>query len=124
MFRNYCIAGKFGKFGKSSWFAKLKPYKVVVTIDNPLADLFICQTFSRQMLEKSKFAKHSPRQTFLLYQYCMLYKWTRGYIKTQLKLSYSTEFWRGKTLANQLFQSFGEENVGEFTIANMDFSRK
>ena len=37
-------------------FAKLKPSKLVVTINNPLADLFICQTISRQMLEKSKFA--------------------------------------------------------------------
>ena len=35
-------------------------------MNNPLADLFICQTFSAK-LEKSKFAKHSPHQTFLLY---------------------------------------------------------
>ena len=48
-------------------FAKLKPPKLVVTIDNPLADLFICQTFFRQTLEKSRFAKHSARQTFPLY---------------------------------------------------------
>ena len=48
-------------------FAKLKPSKLVVTIDNPLADLFIRQTFFCQTLEKSKFAKHSSRQTFPLY---------------------------------------------------------
>ena len=48
-------------------FAKLKPFKLVVTINNPLAELFIRQTFFRQMLKKSKFTKHSPRQTFLLY---------------------------------------------------------
>ena len=48
-------------------FAKLKPSKVVVTINNPSADLFICQTSSHQTLEKSKFAKQSPRQTFLPY---------------------------------------------------------
>ena len=27
-------------------------------------------------------------------------------------------FWRGKTLANRSFHTFGEENVGELTIAN------
>ena len=48
-------------------FAKLKPSKLVVTIDNPLADLFIRQTFFRQTLEKSRFAKHYARQTFPLY---------------------------------------------------------
>ena len=31
---------------------------------------------------------------------------------------YSAKFWRGKTLANRSFQTFGEENVGELTIAN------
>ena len=52
-------------------FAKLKPSKLVVTIDNPLADLFIRQTFFRQTLEKSRFAKHSARQTFPLYSIMM-----------------------------------------------------
>ena len=28
---------------------------------------------------------------------------------------YSAKFWQGKTLGNRSFQSFGEENVGEFT---------
>ena len=32
---------------------------------------------------------------------------------------YSAKSWRGKTLANQSFQSFGRGNVGEFTIANI-----
>ena len=40
-------------------FAKLKPSKLIVTIDNPLADLFIRQTFFRQTLEKRRFVKHS-----------------------------------------------------------------
>ena len=49
-------------------FAKIKPSNLkILTIDNLLADLLICQTFFRQMLEKSQFAKLSPRQTFLLY---------------------------------------------------------
>ena len=33
-------------------------------------------------------------------------------------IPYSAKFWRGKTLANRSFQTFGEENVGELTIAN------
>ena len=48
-------------------FSKLKSSKLVVIINSPLADLFIRQTFFRQTLEKNKFAKHSARQTFLLY---------------------------------------------------------
>ena len=58
---------KLGKFGEWSAFAKLKPSKLVVTINNLLADLFICQTFFYQMLEKGKFTKHSPCQTSPLY---------------------------------------------------------
>ena len=48
-------------------FAKSKPSKPVVTINIHLADPFICQTFFCQTLEKRKFAKHSPCQTFQLY---------------------------------------------------------
>ena len=59
------VARKFDKFGESSAIRQTKPFKV--TINNPLADLFICQTFFHQTLEMSKFAKHSPRQTFPLY---------------------------------------------------------
>ena len=40
----------------------------LVSINNPLADLFIHQTFFCQALEKIKFAKHSPHQTFRLYR--------------------------------------------------------
>ena len=40
-------------------FTKLKSSKLVVTINKSLADLFICQTFFCQTLEKSKFAKLS-----------------------------------------------------------------
>ena len=29
---------------------------------------------------------------------------------------YSAKRWRGKTLVNRSFQSFGEENVGEFNL--------
>ena len=48
-------------------FAKLKSSKVVVTINNSWADVFIRQTFFSQPLEKSKFTKHSLRHTFPLY---------------------------------------------------------
>ena len=48
-------------------FAKLKPSKFVLTINNLLADLLIRQTFFRQMLETSQFAKLSRHQTFPLY---------------------------------------------------------
>ena len=47
-------------------FVKLKSSKLVVTINNPLADPFIRQICFHQMLEKSKFAKFSTHQTFLL----------------------------------------------------------
>ena len=36
----------------------------------------------------------------------------------EVYIPYSAKFWRGKTLANRSFQTFGEENVGELTIAN------
>ena len=41
------------------WFTKLKPSKLVLTINNLLANLLICQTFFRQMLETSQFTKLS-----------------------------------------------------------------
>ena len=37
-------------------FAKLKPFKLVLTINNLLADLLIRQTFFCQMFETSQFA--------------------------------------------------------------------
>ena len=35
------------------------------------------------------------------------------------KIPYSAKLWQDKTLANQSFQSFGEENVGKFTLATL-----
>ena len=37
------------------------------------------------------------------------------------EVPYSAKFWWDKTLANRSFQSFGEEYVGEFTIANVSY---
>ena len=54
--------GKFGgEFGELS-VAKLKPSKLVLTINNLLADLLI-----HQILQKSKFAKFFFHQSFLPY---------------------------------------------------------
>ena len=39
--------------------------------------------------------------------------------KAKIHIPYSAKFWLGKTLVNRSFQSFCEENVGEFTIANI-----
>ena len=36
-------------------------------------------------------------------------------------ITYSAKVWWEKTWANKLFQSFGEEDVGEFTIANISY---
>ena len=33
-----------------------------------------------------------------------------------INVPYSGKQWQGKTLANQSFQSFGEENIGEFNL--------
>ena len=56
--------GKFGEFGKLS---AIRQIKLVLTINNLLADLLIRHTFFHQMLETSQFTKLSPRQTFPLY---------------------------------------------------------
>ena len=58
---SYCIAGslvggKFGKFGKSSMIHQTK----TIQINNPLANVLICQTIFYQMLKKSQFAKLYP----------------------------------------------------------------
>ena len=45
-------------------FAKLKPSKLVLTINNLLADLLIHQTFFYQMFEMTQFAKLSPPPNF------------------------------------------------------------
>ena len=65
----YCIAEKFGggKFGKFGELSAICQTKLVLTINNLLADLLIRQTLFCQMLETSQFAKHSPHQTFPLY---------------------------------------------------------
>ena len=56
---------KFGEFGESPVIRQTKTIQIIIiTIDNPLADLFIRQTF---FTEKSKLAKHSAHQTFPLY---------------------------------------------------------
>ena len=48
-------------------FAELKSSNLVLTINNLLAYLLIRQTFFRQMLKKSQFAKLSVHYTFPLY---------------------------------------------------------
>ena len=53
--------GNVGEFGQSS---VIRQTKLVLIINNLLADLLICQTFFRQMLEKSQFAKLFPCQPF------------------------------------------------------------
>ena len=58
------MAGKFvgekiGKFGESSVIRQTKIIQIKLTINNLLADLLIRQTFFRQMLEKSQYAKFS-----------------------------------------------------------------
>ena len=65
--RESLVGGKFGEFGKLSMIHQTKPSKLVLTINNLLADLLICQTFFCQRLEQSQFTKLSPRQTFPLY---------------------------------------------------------
>ena len=49
----YHIAGKFGKLGELSAIHQTKTIKsMVFTINNPLADLFIHQTFSDKCLKR------------------------------------------------------------------------
>ena len=68
------------------WFAKLKPSKLVLTINNLLADLLIFQTFFRQIL------KESIRQTFPLY----------GNKKWSVGMTYMTGFEKPGSLHAQL----------------------
>ena len=62
----YCIAAgwKFGEYGEIS---VIRQTKTIQIISNLLVDLFIHQTFSRQNLYPSTFAKHCCCQTFPLY---------------------------------------------------------
>ena len=61
---DYRIAGKFGEL------SAIRQTELVLKINNLLADLLICQTFFRQILEASQFAKLFPakfsRYTVLL----------------------------------------------------------
>ena len=52
--------GKFGEFGESFVICQTKPSKLILTINNLLADPLIRQTFLRQMLKMSHFTKLSP----------------------------------------------------------------
>ena len=69
----HCIVEKIGRGRRrkvwqiNPFFAKLKPSKLVITINNLLADLLIYQTFLCHMFKKNQFAK-PPHQTFPLYQ--------------------------------------------------------
>ena len=63
----YRIAGKFmagRKFGEfdelSATHQTIKPPKLVVSINNPLADLFIHQTFSAKPLKRVNSPNISP----------------------------------------------------------------
>ena len=89
---------KFGKFGESSAICQTKTNQSSSYNNNPLAGVFIRQTFSCQTFEKSKFAKHSPRQTFPLYSIC-IHKYVRvfsfhksGYIHIFLNLMQCTGY--------------------------------
>ena len=53
----YCIMGKFGEFGELS---VIRQTKLVVTIDNLLADPFIRQTVSAKCSEKPNSPKFLP----------------------------------------------------------------
>ena len=68
--------GKFGEFGE---LYAIRQTKLVLKINNLLADLLIRQTFFHQILEISPFAELSPRQTFPLYG--NIYSYIRMFIK-------------------------------------------
>ena len=95
---------KFCKFGESSAICQTKTILRVVTINNPLADLFICQTFFHQTLEKSKFDKHFHCQTFPLYiilVFCRHPKLIATYVANQEL--YLEGFIRGNTVGSKHF---------------------
>ena len=54
----------------------------------------------------------------VFYSFCTLrgqvFLLARQIPTSSVQISYSAKQWWGKTLANQSFQSFGEENVGKF----------
>ena len=65
-------------------FTKLKPSKLIVTIDNPMADLFIRQTFFRQTLDSpnilpAKLSRYTVTQNTYA---CSIYTYvTSGLVK-------------------------------------------
>ena len=57
---HYSIVGKFGKYGELSMICQTKTIQIsTYNYNNLLADVLICQTFFRQILKKSQFAKLS-----------------------------------------------------------------
>ena len=76
--------GNFGNFGKSSTICQtnIKPSKVAVTINNPLADLFICQPFSTKCLERVNSPNILPAK---LSRYLVLELVTLAILSVQLK---------------------------------------
>ena len=54
--------GKFGEFDKSSMIHQTKPYKLVLTINDLLAALFICQTLCAKLSEKVNSPNNFPTQ--------------------------------------------------------------
>jgi len=63
----YRIAGKFGKFSKSSMIRHTKTIQTSTYNYNLLAESIYSPNFLHQMLKTSRFAKLYPRQTFPLY---------------------------------------------------------
>ena len=65
--------------GNYPWFTKLKPFKLVLIINNLLADLLIHQTFFHQMLEKINL----PNFSTIWYMYSMpVPMWVHTYTYT------------------------------------------
>ena len=68
------------------WFTKLKSFKLVLTINNLLADLLIRQTLFCQILEKSQFTKLFPIKLSCYTVFGMHF----SYISANPYLAYST----------------------------------
>ena len=62
---NFGGGGMLANLVNRPWFAKLKPSKLVLIINNLLADLLFRQIFFHQMLEMSQFTKISPAKLSL-----------------------------------------------------------
>ena len=92
---------KYSKYSRKVWqeesfvnlvnhqqFAKLKPSKLVVTIDNLFADLFICQTFS----PKSSYNMHTYKFAFDKICLKVDYSFKMSYSLKQLLTSYKPKY--------------------------------